>query len=466
MPTEKQRIIQKKITLYQSIGDHAKEKELLQNALIRYPNWNFAIQRLQELNINHLSKEDVLKLSYQYQKEWRFEREKKLMKQALVQFPDWDYIHKRLEWHSRPIFHRDPEKSKTQPRKPLHLPRDPNFIPKQETLDSLCFVTAAGSDSPYFELSVQLLESIKATTYYHHIPIKILDCGLNHKDKEYLITKFNTEIKDPGWDINPDLIQPNGFDPFNKIKTGWKGAISRPYIHKHFPGYEYYFWIDTDSWIQTEKAIDQLICLCEKQNISTTREFHETTIWSSNNKQFKHPFGSTIPHELLVQMEGKKAFINSIYCFQKEFGDLLIKECEKILKKYPIYKWGFDLVMLNYTFYKYISNGIILEDRWINDIDKANLGVQLDKDKNLMLNTLPHTYLGFVGLEGRIKNFPYRMIFSNDKQSYNEDIKNSFALTKKDSLIAEEEAYQICTQNKWFQGNYFYRIYPSPDFIK
>ena len=112
-----------------------------------------------------------------------------------------------MEWHSRPVFHKDPSKSKTQPRPALRLERDSNYIPSDETIQSLCFVTGASSNAPYFDLVIQLIESIKATRFYKDVDIKVLDCGLNQEDIQYLKERFNAEVKDPGWDVDVNFLE-------------------------------------------------------------------------------------------------------------------------------------------------------------------------------------------------------------------------------------------------------------------
>jgi hypothetical protein len=69
-------------------------------------------------------------------------------------------------------------------RPPLHLPLDLESIPSQSTLNDLCFVSAG--DSAYFELLVEMLESLKATRLYRDTPVNIIDCGLSNEERSYL----------------------------------------------------------------------------------------------------------------------------------------------------------------------------------------------------------------------------------------------------------------------------------------
>ena len=294
--------LEKRCYFYQKMGLLEKEIGILKQGVEHHWDWSWGLNRIKALDPSYEpkfnfenfdfsnfvpepdvypeSQEEILRYSRQYQEEWRFEREYRLIEHALRLHPNWHYLHARKEWHSRPLFHRDPKKSRVQPRKPLHLPRDPNDIPKQETIDSMCFVTASGSDQPYFDLSIQLLESIKATRFYNHVPIKVLDCGLTHEDAEYLRNRFGAEVKDPGWDVDFNVVPLQDTQEHSHTKDGYKGLVARPYIHKHFPGYEYYFWIDTDSWIQDDTAIDIFVKTSEIQGVAAFRE-----------SDYVHPYG-------------------------------------------------------------------------------------------------------------------------------------------------------------------------------
>jgi hypothetical protein len=304
---------------------------------IRFYKILFSI--LKEKNILPSSQNDIFNLSLQYQVAWRFEKEKRLMLHAFKLYPDWNYVLKRLEWHSRSEFHKDPEKSKVQPRKLLYSPFNLKNIPHSKTIKNLCFVTASGSDEPYFSLSIQLLESLKATPHYSKVPVKILDCGLTPKDAQYLIQKFNVDIKDPGWDVPPSFIK-----NFKSKKNGWKGCTARPFIHQHFPGYEYYFWVDTDTWVKDEAGLNELVCLCEKQGIGAIMP--EPRVWRPYDS-----FWECLPKEMRHVISGKSTVTNCFYCIKKSFAEKHAKQAREAIKLRKKYIWGFDYCIFNYSFY-------------------------------------------------------------------------------------------------------------------
>ncbi|USO02701.1 MAG: hypothetical protein H6850_01795 [Alphaproteobacteria bacterium] len=404
------------------------------------------------------TKENILQLSYQYQREWRFEKDKALILEAKELFPDWNYADLRLAWHARPEFDRDPAKSKTQPRQPLHLPRDPNYIPKQETMDSLCFVTASGSDQPYFDLSVQLLESLKATRWYKDVPIKILDCGLTQEDADYLRQRFNAEVKDPGWDMDPEKLSKEKQGPIN----GWKGAISRPYIQKHFPGYKYYFWSDTDNWIQDERAMDKLVCLCEEQGIAGVKETQFPQFM--RNDPFNVGYFRSIPKDYLDFMKvekGVKTTLNpSIFCISDTMAQRMAEYTDHTVSVMPTIIWGIDTAIFNYTFFKEVENGKFFDDDNIHYIDLAFKGGFFDEAKNIYQDIERQHVLGVLSLGGHTKGYGYYILSSNTSAQ-----DNIQALHLSQQRLDHETLDQHRAKHGWTHGTYFYRTYLDPELV-
>lgn len=191
-------------------------------------------------------------LSLLYRHDDAYDRELEVVKRSLETDGSDSYMRARLAWHDLPLFDR------VVPRKPLDLPRDPAATPTPEMLDQLCFVTTGGSDEPFRQLLVELLESLEATRLYRDVPVYIFDAGLSDDDKHFLMGRFSQirEIRDPGWDVDA-----------GDLKNGYKATTARVFMNKHFPGHRYYMWIDTDCWVQDELAIDELLRLAHRQGI-------------------------------------------------------------------------------------------------------------------------------------------------------------------------------------------------------
>ena len=330
--------------------------------------------------------------------QWLFEEERVWILYALKHYPEWntDAFYARLEWFERPVFHADLEKSRVQPKRPLHLSRDLRYIPKKETLDSLCFVRATGSNKPYFELVVQLMESLQATRWYSHIPIKVLDCGLSKSDADYLKQRFHAEVKDPGWDVDVSLINEQG----RWELSGYKGIMARPYLHKHFSGYDYYCFIDADIWIQDENVLDRYVHLCEQQEVALSRGPEKLLFWHD-----KCTFHGIIPEDERSLMFGKKTICGGMFCLHKNFMMLYQQEFERLIQKTKFFRYSSDDIILNFVFHKY-GKEVIFDDNSLHSIDFAS------KPDLMVANTdgritIRDKIIGAVHLLGHLKHLPY-----------------------------------------------------------
>ena len=308
----------------------------------------------------------------------------------------------------------------------------------------MCFVTGTSSNPPYFDLSIQMIESLKATRWYYNVPIKVFDCGLTIEDANYLRSRFGCEVKDPGWDIEERHINKNlwGHNP-----NAFKGILARCFLQRHFPEYRYYFWIDADIWIQDENALDRLMHLCEKQGIAGTQEYQHNSYWCLRcpNRNF---FTPTLPQKFLDVMNGRLAIITDAFCFNKEMA-ILYEAAVLDLIKEKKFSSGTDLSTLNYIFYRYIPNGIIIQDAEVNYTQKMRRACLLDTRKNL-LHPDSSKYLGIIGLEEG-KHLSCRVGI----------IPNQPVVHLGDESLKGQEEYYASFQNK--QGSYFYRIYPDPE---
>lgn len=230
--------------------------------LIRHGQFALAREMLQYESGNQRALY-LLSLLYRYDDD--YERELETVTRSLDMDGNSAYMRERLAWHNLPFLNR------VVPRRALDLPRDPDATPTQEMLDQLCIVTTGGSDEPFRQLLIELLESLAATRLYKDTPVYIFDAGISDEDRQFLLTRFKQirGIRDPGWDVD-----------VGELKDGYKATTARIFMNKHFPGHRYYLWIDTDCWVQNELAIDELILLAHEQGLGIcpdavpSREFY------------------------------------------------------------------------------------------------------------------------------------------------------------------------------------------------
>lgn len=268
-----------------------------------------------------LDLEGVKLLSLLLRKERKFDEEQALIVSAYQEHKKDKYIEERHKWHQQPLF------DKLVPRQPLGLPCDPLWIPKQSMLDQLCFVT--GGDSQYFDMLVENIESVKNTQRYSQVPVWILDYGLTDDQKHLLRKRFDAQLCEPKIDFDfTHHIQiqhdPNG-DRTNVTRIPWnkeerkKIRFFAPKTQLPFliPGYRFYLWMDTDAWIQDERAFDKHLVRCKRQGFSGS--FHGSKTFGNQFRLSGHdktlPFGH--PDQLEFMLD-RKAITEGSFCIDAQ----------------------------------------------------------------------------------------------------------------------------------------------------
>tara|TARA_B100000989_G_scaffold147273_1_gene109783 strand:- start:816 stop:1730 length:915 start_codon:yes stop_codon:yes gene_type:complete len=162
---------------------------------------------------------------------------------------------------------------------------------KENTIVSL-------ADEKYFNLLVELIDSIKRFPESKNIAICILDAGLSKTQVNIIKNKVD-EIKKADWDIEVSAIKVRG-------KEWLKSQVSRAFLPKYFPNYKKYLWIDCDAWVNDWSSIELYFKACNKGKLGITQSvgpgykvlskvkwlFGKLAIIKSQN--FKHAISSKI----------------------------------------------------------------------------------------------------------------------------------------------------------------------------
>ena len=138
----------------------------------------------------------------------------------------------------------------------------------------------SGADSGYFPLLRDTVLSILAQR--RDVAIGILDFGLTTEQREWLEGRV-THLVRPGWDI--DFPDPGRTPEIRKAQ------LSRPFLRRHFPGYETYLWIDADAWLQDWRAIELYRAAAGRDKLAIVPEIDR-----AYKRHYKRPkvFGRTL----------------------------------------------------------------------------------------------------------------------------------------------------------------------------
>ena len=138
----------------------------------------------------------------------------------------------------------------------------------------------SGADSGYFPLLRDTVLSIRAQR--PDAAIGILDVGLEAEQREWLAERI-AHLVHPGWDID--------FPHRDRTPEVRKAQFARPFLPRHFPGYETYLWIDADAWLQDWRAVELYLAAAGPDKLAITPEIDR-----AYKRHYKRPklFGRTL----------------------------------------------------------------------------------------------------------------------------------------------------------------------------
>jgi hypothetical protein len=136
-------------------------------------------------------------------------------------------------------------------------------------------------DSGYFPLLRDAIMSVRALN--QAVALGVLDLGLLPDQRAWLEGE-RVQLVAPGWDFD--------FPGRESAPNYLKAEFSRPFLPRHFPGYEMYFWLDADAWVQEWRAVDIYCAAAAKGRLAITVEIDR-----AYKRHYKRPklFGRTLP---------------------------------------------------------------------------------------------------------------------------------------------------------------------------
>ncbi|HVH82031.1 MAG TPA: hypothetical protein VM782_21715 [Stellaceae bacterium] len=142
-------------------------------------------------------------------------------------------------------------------------------------------IIVSGADSGYFPLLRDTVLSVRALD--SAVAIGVLDLGLQPREREWLEVA-QVSIVRPGWDVE--------FPNRNRMPDAYKAQVARPFLPRHFPGYEMYLWIDADAWLQDWRAIELYCAAAGPDRLAINIEIDR-----AYKRHYKRPklFGATLP---------------------------------------------------------------------------------------------------------------------------------------------------------------------------
>ena len=121
-------------------------------------------------------------------------------------------------------------------------------------------VIISAADTGFFGLLSGLVKSIRATQP-EPFPFCVLDCGLEPDQRGWLAA-LDVALVKPGWD----------YTGFEAPGPWFKAMPARPNLPKWVPGYEMYFWIDADCWVQDWAGPQKILDAAAEAGVAAVTE--------------------------------------------------------------------------------------------------------------------------------------------------------------------------------------------------
>jgi hypothetical protein len=139
----------------------------------------------------------------------------------------------------------------------------------------------SAADRGYFPLLRDTVLSIRAQR--PDAAIGILDLGLDPDQRGWL-GEAGARIVRPDWDID--------FPRRERTPDTYKAQVARPFLPRHFPGWEMYLWIDADAWLQDWRVVELYCAAAGRDRIAIVPEIDR-----AYKRHYKRPklFGRTLP---------------------------------------------------------------------------------------------------------------------------------------------------------------------------
>jgi len=128
-------------------------------------------------------------------------------------------------------------------------------------------IAITGGDANYFDLLRDCVGSLRATEEGRAMTLGILDCGLTAEQRDWFAGQGAIFVT-PDWDFD--------FPARAQLKDGYKALTARPFLPRYFPGFDLYFWIDADCWVQQGDAIALFLRAARTGALAAAPEIHRS----------------------------------------------------------------------------------------------------------------------------------------------------------------------------------------------
>ena len=299
-------------------------------------------------------------------------------------------------------------------------------------MKSIAIVTM--SDSNFFEIVNELIDSINSFDQRNSVSICLLDAGLKNDQIEFLNNKTDI-IKKANWDIKVPDYKVRG-------KEWLKSQVSRAFLPEYFPGFKKYLWIDADAWVNSWDAIRLYLkgSDSDKLAIATSADRSYGRVLRVNwilggfakikSQNYKHAKSSGFSENIAREVALKPHLNIGVFCLSDKAPHWKVwqKNLTSALKHGKV--WGSEQIAMNVTIYSDKQEVEILP-AYCNWTLVDNL--RFDEEKNTFVEPyLPYHEIGIMHLAGKDNKIKFdKEHFSEILTTEGKKVKKSLRYKKK-----------------------------------
>jgi hypothetical protein len=159
------------------------------------------------------------------------------------------------------------------------------------------FVIAA--DEKYFLLAQSAIRSFRSKPEGRDAPLAFFDLGCSPDQLHWMAGQAQW-VTQPKWEFD--------FPTRAAAPSFLRGLLARPFLRRYFPGFDVYFWIDSDAWIQDWSAVTLFIQGARKRGLAVVPELdrgnrwnygHLPRWWQMYHGYYQEAFGEELARKLM-----------------------------------------------------------------------------------------------------------------------------------------------------------------------
>jgi hypothetical protein len=269
----------------------------------------------------------------------------------------------------------------------------------------------SAADHRYFGLLQGLVLSCRERPQGAHIPICVLDLGMEPEQLAWLKAQ-GVEHVQPGWDVD--------FPGRAQTPETFRAQTARPFLPQHFPGYDVYLWMDADTWVQDWGAVETYLAAARGGRMAVTPEVDRcyTVTFNTTHALERYASYESVYGTEIAKQCGLNPTINSgVFALRHDAPHwaMWAEELEEALQRTQ--SFYIEQFALNFTLYTRKPPTYFLPARY-NWISWYSVPLLKQSTGLFVEPSAPFAPIGIMHLTGDVKATRVRVAASDGRQTH------------------------------------------------